>query len=107
MSDCPECKHPVHEHDGPCGWALTETFRDDVGIFAKPTGLEITDIVGECSCTHRTCYGRTVGKGVCRLPDGHYPDTHHRIDYGDKSWMAWTDESMAEFQRIADEKEST
>jgi hypothetical protein len=50
------------------------------------------------------CYGKTVAGKHCELPGGHYPATHHRISLGG-SWMAWTDESMAEFARIADEME--
>ena len=49
-----------------------------------------------------SCYGRTVSGTPCELPEGHYPASHHQIRMG-TSWMAWTDESMAEFARIADE----
>lgn len=49
MSDkCPHCNHPAH--GGLCGYALTETFRDDVGWYEPPTGAVITEIVGTCKC---------------------------------------------------------
>lgn len=51
----------------------------------------------------RECYGRTNGGSSCELPQGHYPETQHLVTYGHNSWMSWTDESMAEFKRIAEE----
>lgn len=48
MTDCTRCHHP--DHAGLCGFAITETIRDDVGIFAPPTHVERTLLVGHCRC---------------------------------------------------------
>jgi hypothetical protein len=42
------CSHG--HHDGPCGYRYTETVRDDVGIFAPPTGIVRDILVGVCQC---------------------------------------------------------
>jgi hypothetical protein len=50
------------------------------------------------------CSGQTNAGQHCERPAGHYPATHHRI--GDaRGFMEWTDESMAEFKRIAESPE--
>ena len=54
--------------------------------------------------TAQTCPGRTVAGSHCELPDGHYPDSHHRITFPGGGFMAWTDEAMADFERIANEQ---
>jgi hypothetical protein len=45
---CPDCDHSAHE--GFCYHALTETVRDDVGIFSRPTHKITTLLVGRCRC---------------------------------------------------------
>jgi hypothetical protein len=49
MSDCTICSHPAHT-GRVCESAITEDIRDDVGIFARPTGLTRTMVVGTCKC---------------------------------------------------------
>jgi hypothetical protein len=49
-----------------------------------------------------TCYGETFGGTVCELPEGH--DGHHLITFPEGGFLSWTDESMAEFARIAAER---
>lgn len=50
MSDgCTICQHPPHT-GRICGWAITETVRDDIGIFARPSGIERTIIAKTCKC---------------------------------------------------------
>jgi hypothetical protein len=46
---CRECNHPA-PHGIPCGYAITETWRDDVGFAGPPSGLERTEIVSTCHC---------------------------------------------------------
>lgn len=46
---CASCKHASHV-GGECGAPITETYRDDIGFIAKPSGEVITDIVGLCNC---------------------------------------------------------
>lgn len=46
---CTDCGHPPHP--GICGYALTETIRDDIGFLAPPSGEVITEIVGTCRCS--------------------------------------------------------
>lgn len=48
MNRCASCNHP--EHESLCGHAITETYRDDVGISAKPSGMTRTEIVDTCDC---------------------------------------------------------
>lgn len=47
--NCTSCPHPPHV-GRPCRAALTETIRDDVGIFHKPTGKQWTLLTGFCTC---------------------------------------------------------
>lgn len=46
---CPDCHHPSHS-DRVCGYAKTETFKDDIGWIGPPSGEEFTTIVGTCQC---------------------------------------------------------
>ena len=50
MTACKNCPHPLHP-DRECGAPITETIRDDVGIFAPPSGITRTLIVDHCDCT--------------------------------------------------------
>jgi len=45
---CAICGHSQHE--GRCGYPITEDVRDDVGIFAPATGITRTLIVDTCAC---------------------------------------------------------
>ena len=51
--NCQDCQSGRHRHVAQvwCGAYITRTFRDDVGIFAPPTGIERTLIEDICSCT--------------------------------------------------------
>jgi hypothetical protein len=42
------CSHG--HHDGLCGFKYVEIVRDDVGIFAPPTGIWRDILVGVCQC---------------------------------------------------------
>lgn len=53
----------------------------------------------------RPCYGVTVSGDRCQLDCGHYPDTPHYIGFPEGKFLAWTDEQMNDFQRIADKEE--
>lgn len=46
---CPACPHPPHGGH-VCNAPITETYRDDVGIFARPSGITWAEIVDECDC---------------------------------------------------------
>jgi hypothetical protein len=53
MNDnCPNCPHQAHP-GRICGGYITRTIRDDVGIFAKPTGISRTIIDRTCNCGSR------------------------------------------------------
>ncbi len=47
--DCTICQHPPHT-GRVCGWAITETISDNVGIFAAPTYITRTFITDTCKC---------------------------------------------------------
>lgn len=47
--DCPTCGHPEHA-ERRCRFIFSETVRDDVGIFHKPSGIVTEIITGTCQC---------------------------------------------------------
>lgn len=49
IADCRACGHHPHVGHG-CGYPITETIRDDVGIFCKPSGITRTVLVDMCNC---------------------------------------------------------
>jgi len=46
---CADCGHPEHR-SGVCGYAITETFRDDVGYMVRPSGATRVVLVDTCDC---------------------------------------------------------
>lgn len=47
---CPECGHYAHERRR-CDYPITETIRDDIGIYCRPSGRVETILVDTCSCS--------------------------------------------------------
>jgi hypothetical protein len=47
--NCTSCDHPPHQGRA-CGAPLTQTIRDDVGIFHRPSGKQWTLLTGYCTC---------------------------------------------------------
>lgn len=110
---CPQCNHPA-PHGIPCGYAITETWRDDVGFAGPPSGMERTDIVGTCHCCMGTALlnsdqpGQGTGSsgGRATIPDGppdHFvpcptdpcPSTeqfgkHYHVSADDPADLPWT-----------------